>query len=177
MREGLFILLLFIFCPLFGSLKYYFTLVNGGGCPYTASWLVSVDLFHLLSYEVTWHKMESVTWDVLKTSKWNFQFFNESSYFVHHMSQFEHFHRKKSGYTVSENLTSIYSNEALKGICMGVQRQTEDFQSSYHESSIALVPFYGGRPPNVTADFKVNSLGQGNSLVCIFCHIFPHYYY
>jgi len=28
---------------------------------------------------------------------------------------------------------------------------------------IALIPFYGGLPPNVTATYAVKSIGQGNS--------------
>eukprot|EP01035_Chromulina_nebulosa_P017069 gene17069-22581_t len=30
---------------------------------------------------------------------------------------------------------------------------------------IAIIPFYGGLPPNVTSDMSVKSIGQGNSLV------------
>jgi hypothetical protein len=121
-----------------------------------------MNLFHLISYKVTWQKMETITWDVIKYAKYNFQFTNESSYFVHHMSQFEHFHRKKSGFAFSENITTIYSKAAMKEVCLPYQ---ENDPHDYHQTSIGLVPFYGGRPPNVTADLKVKSLGQGNSLV------------
>jgi hypothetical protein len=31
-------------------------------------------------------------------------------------------------------------------------------------SYLGLVPFYSGLPPNVTSDFKVGSVGEGNSL-------------
>ena len=166
-----FSLIFLVLCSLITSNKYSFTLVHGGGCPYTASWLIHMDLFHLVSYRVTWQKMETVTWDVIKAAKYNFQFVNESSYFVHHMSQFEHYHRKKSGYAKSENITKIYSEAAMKEVCWSsFPHQSDDKDAKrnpdgYHQTSIGLIPFYGGRPPNVTADLQVKSLGQGNSLV------------
>eukprot|EP00602_Paraphysomonas_sp_CaronLab_P004330 CAMPEP_0185031440 /NCGR_PEP_ID=MMETSP1103-20130426/18913_1 /TAXON_ID=36769 /ORGANISM="Paraphysomonas bandaiensis, Strain Caron Lab Isolate" /LENGTH=333 /DNA_ID=CAMNT_0027566971 /DNA_START=147 /DNA_END=1145 /DNA_ORIENTATION=- len=132
--------------------------VSSGGCPYTASWLVHVDLFHRLNYGLHWQKMEAANWDVITTAHNNFQLRNESLYFVFHMSRFEHFNRKKYGYSHSETVTRVMSEAAMKGECLSLP-------SDYHASTLAIIPFYGGRPPNVTADLKVKSLGQGNSLV------------
>jgi hypothetical protein len=33
------------------------------------------------------------------------------------------------------------------------------------DDSIAFIPFFGGRPPGVTNNLEVKSIGQGNSLV------------
>jgi hypothetical protein len=68
--------------------------------------------------------------------------------------------RKKFGYNVSEQMTVEFSRSAVQAECRGVEQVT-----SHERSTLALVPFFGGRPPNVTADLKVQSLGQGNSLV------------
>lgn len=68
--------------------------------------------------------------------------------------------RKKYGYAKSEEMTSQFSQSAVKAECSGIEHVT-----SHEMNALALVPFYGGRPPEVTADLKVKSLGQGNSLV------------
>lgn len=133
--------------------------IYNGGCPYTATFLVHVDFFSRLHYELHWHKMEAVNWNVIGIARFNFQFVNESLYYVHHMSRYEHSSRQKYGYNVSEEMTAIMATAAMKGECNTVR------MTNFHNSSIGLVPFYGARPPNVTADLKVKSLGQGNSLV------------
>ena len=103
--------------------------------------------------------MEAVNWNVISKAKLNFQMVDENLYFVNHMSMFEHRTRKRYGYEKSEIMTDVMSSAAMTGEC--VANATE----GHHPDSIALVPFYGGRPPNVTANYQVKSLGQGNSLV------------
>ena len=68
--------------------------------------------------------------------------------------------RKKYGYEKSEKKTLAFSTDAVQHECNNIEQIY-----SYENNTIALVPFYGGRPPNVTADLKVKSIGQGNSLV------------
>ena len=75
------------------------------------------------------------------------------------MSMFEHVLHKKYGFDVAQNLTTIMSKAAVQGECRNL---TVPKETNY----IALIPFYGGLPPNVTKDLAVKSIGQGNSLVC-----------
>jgi hypothetical protein len=138
-----------------------FTKVQKGGCPYTATFLVHVDLFSRLFYELHWHKMEAANWNVIHTAHFNFQFVDDDAYYVNHMSKYEHFTRKKYGYQKSENMTATMANAAMHGECNVANIK------SYHSTSLGLIPFYGARPPNVTANLQVKSLGQGNSLVRI----------
>jgi hypothetical protein len=74
------------------------------------------------------------------------------------MSMFEHVLHKKYGFDVAQNKTKIMSQAAFNGECVGLKPSDD---SRY----FALVPFYGGLPPNVTKDLSVKSIGQGNSLV------------
>ena len=94
-------------------------------------------------------------------SKFKFQLSDPDAYFVHHMSMYEHFLHKKVGFATALNKTITMSQEAFKGEC-------ENIQPSDRKDYIALIPFYGGLPPNVTKDLSVKSIGQGNSLVT--CH-------
>jgi hypothetical protein len=155
--------LFFSLLPTHATVELLLSRVFGGGCPYTASWLIHADLFNLLHYSVTWTKMEAMSFEVIKAAPYSFQFVNESVYYVVHMSQFEHYHRKKSGYQQSENITAVFSMAAMNLTCFTDPKDYEKL--SFHNSSLGLIPFYGGRPPNVSADLKVLSLGQGNSLV------------
>ena len=78
------------------------------------------------------------------------------AYYVHHMSMFEHLNHKKYGFSVAKNKTLILSQNAIKGEC-------ENLVIGKSKEYIALVPFYGGLPPDVTADLSVKSIGQGYS--------------
>ena len=102
--------------------------------------------------------MEAASVNIFLTSSLKFQVADPDSYYVHHMSMYEHLLHKKKGYEIAQNKTSILSYAALKGECEGL-----NISSSLEY--LALIPFYGGRPPNVTTDLKVKSIGQGNSLV------------
>lgn len=90
-----------------------------------------------------------------------FQLAETDAHYVHHMSMFEHLLHKKHGFEVAKNKTLILSHAAYRGECSNIQ-------VSPHREFLALVPFYGGLPPNVTKDLAVKSLGQGNSLVSVY---------
>lgn len=93
-----------------------------------------------------------------------FQFRSPKDYYVNHMSAYEHGTRKNQGYNVSETKTLQFSTAAKVGECGGVG-------TDFNPNTLAILPFYGGRPPGVQADsagtLKVTSIGQGNSLVCM----------
>lgn len=74
------------------------------------------------------------------------------------MSMYEHLNHKKFGFEVANNKTIKLSLAAFNGEC-------STLQVSKSKEYMALIPFYGGLPPGVTADFKVSSIGQGNSLL------------
>jgi hypothetical protein len=155
----LFVLLCSVAQPSTGN--YMFTKISSGGCPYTATFLVHVDLFSRLIYQLFWQKMEAVNWNVISTANFNFQFVDDDAYYVNHLSRYEHFTHKKYGFEKSENMTATMANAAMHGECNVANIK------SYHSTSLGLIPFYGARPPNVTANLQVKSLGQGNSLVRI----------
>lgn len=147
--------------------------------------------------------MEVINWEIIKISENNFQFLNGYIYYVNHLSHFEHYNHQKYSYNYSENITKIYLNYALIKTCKyknihenynsqsnlkdnsnsnsninsNNNNQNKNNELPYHNSTIAFIPFYGGRPPNVTSDLKVHSLGQGNSLVCSFYFIYSDYFY
>lgn len=104
--------------------------------------------------------MEAASWLLFDTSRMKFQVADPDAYFVHHMSMYEHLLHRKVGYDIAQNRTFILSQSAMKGECGSLKiRPSQEY--------LAIIPFYGGRPPNVTAALKVTSLGQGNSLVSI----------
>ena len=104
--------------------------------------------------------MEAASFSIFDAAALKFQLSEPDVYYVHHMSMFEHLIHKKYGFQIAQNKTLIMSTAAFQGEC--VARLAISNTTSY----IALIPFYGGLPPNVTADYsKVKSLGQGNSLV------------
>lgn len=80
------------------------------------------------------------------------------AYFVHHMSMYEHLNHKKHGFSVAQNKTIALSQAAFAGECDGLQMTKS-------KEYMALIPFYGGRPPGTTSELKVKSIGEGNSLV------------
>lgn len=106
--------------------------------------------------------MEAANWHAMDACKKRFQFRGPKEYFVNHMSALEHSTRKKLGYNVSEANTLTFSNAAKAGECGAVGEE-------FDRNTLAILPFYGGRPPGVKTDIsgalKVTSIGQGNSLV------------
>ena len=82
---------------------------------------------------------------------------------------YEHLLHKKYGFDIASNKSRTMSMAAFEGEC-----KNETSVKLMHRGSgrgdraeyLTLVPFYGGLPPAVTQDYsKVNSIGQGNSLV------------
>lgn len=71
---------------------------------------------------------------------------------------YEHLNHKKYGFDTAHNKTLVLSKAALHGECDGLKIPK-------NRDMMAFIPFYGGRPPNVTKDLSVKSIGQGNSLV------------
>jgi hypothetical protein len=98
-------------------------------------------------------------------AKLKFQISDPDAYYVHHMSMFEHVLHKAYGFEVAKNKTLIMSRAAFHGEC-------DNLIAFPEEKFVALIPFYGGLPPNVTKDLSVKSIGQGNSLVSCCKHYF-----
>lgn len=74
------------------------------------------------------------------------------------MSMYEHLNHKAYGFQAAQNKSIILATHAVQGECSSLQAQPSG-------QYLALIPFYGGLPPNVTKDLSVKSIGQGNSLV------------
>jgi hypothetical protein len=136
--------------------------VRGGGCPYTASFLAESNFLKRVKYGESWRKMETMNWEVMKYADQIYQFDDPDLYFVNHMSAYEHSNRKAHGYAVSENKTKDFSLTAMNGECT---TSSKSFETTNKLNIVAAIPFFGGRPPNVTESLQVQSLGQGNSLV------------
>lgn len=103
-------------------------------------------------------RMEAASFRIFDTSRLKFQLADPDAYYVHHMSMYEHLLHRKFGYEVAQNRTLVLSQSALEGECSNLKiRPSKEY--------LALIPFFGGRPPEVSTDLKVKSLGQGNSLV------------
>lgn len=137
---------------------YYVKRVAGAGCPYTASWLIHINLYSKTKIWLDSTKMEAASFLIFDKAPLKFQIADPDAYYVHHMSMYEHLLHKKKGFEVSKNETLIMSQFAFIGEC-------ESVQVSHHREILAIIPFYGGLPPNVTNDLTVKSIGQGNSLV------------
>ncbi|KAJ1421707.1 hypothetical protein B484DRAFT_119916, partial [Ochromonadaceae sp. CCMP2298] len=131
---------------------------SGSGCPYAASWLAHVNLYRRIPWWLDTTKMEAASFNVFDRSKLKFQLLDPDAYYVHHMSAYEHHNHKAYGFTVANNKTLLMSRAAFHGECDGLE-------VSKSKEYLALIPFYGGRPPGVTKDLAVKSIGQGNSLV------------
>ena len=142
---------------------YDFKKCSGGGCPYTASWLVSTNLYSRAEWWLHSTKMEAASFNIFDKAKLKFQFSDPDAYFVHHMSMYEHLLHKKASFDEAKRKSEILSNVAFQSECFNLTRY--EVHSPVKDSYLTLVPFYGGLPPNVTSDRKVKSLGQGNSLV------------
>jgi hypothetical protein len=138
---------------------YDFKQVGGAGCPYTASWLADINLYRGITWFVDSTKMEAASFRIFDTAKLKFQVADPDAYYVHHMSMYEHHIHRKQGFAAAQRETLVLSQAAMHGECGDLKiRPTNEY--------IALIPFFGGLPPGVTADFsKVKSIGQGNSLV------------
>eukprot|EP00981_Chlorochromonas_danica_P008455 scaffold2193_cov179-Ochromonas_danica.AAC.34 len=82
------------------------------------------------------------------------------------MSMYEHLNHKAYGFETAHNKSIILASHAAQSECEALNnKQTRTRQKYYPSNYLALIPFYGGLPPNVTKDLSVKSIGQGNSLV------------
>lgn len=133
---------------------------KAGGCPYTASWLIHINLYRKCSWYIFSTKMEEASFKPFTIASYKYQLESPTAYYVHHMSEYEHGLHNKFGIEVARNKTSLLTYAAYNGEC-------SNFHANYSSEYISLIPFYGGFPPNVTAEFKVKSIGQGNSLMDI----------
>ena len=162
--------------------------LSGGGCPYTASWLVHVNLYKRTGWILHSTKMETASFNVFDKAKYKFQLSDPADYYVHHMSMNEHLLHKRDGFDVARNQSLLMSEAAFQGECLAPDSNADTTYAGAAATAgggggrlgskkrqhltrgngeyLGLVPFYGGLPPEVTADFsKVRSIGQGNSLV------------
>lgn len=137
---------------------YWLRKCSGSGCPYTASWMAHINLYKRLVWNIDNTKMEAASFEIFDKASFKFQLEDHTAFFVHHLSHFEHAVHKRSGFELAENLTKVMANAAFEGECVNLQ-------VSDAENTIAFIPFFGGRPPGVTASLQVKSIGQGNSLV------------
>lgn len=133
--------------------------LGGPGCPYTASWLVHVNLYRTVRYWTDITKMEAASFTMFERALLKFQFADHDAYYVHHMSLYEHVNHKAHGFEVAKNKSMEMARAAVEGEC------SAQLKPDKRSQTVALIPFYGGLPPNVTKDLSVKSLGQGNSLV------------
>ncbi len=147
---------------------------RGGGCPYTGSWLAHVNLYKRVGWLLSSTKMETASFNIFDRAHYKFQMADPNEYYVHHMSMFEHQLHKKSGFDIARNLTQQMSDRAFEGECaLTGSSNSSHFKEKEghlrhhgHPDYLTLIPFYGGLPPQVDADFsRVRSIGQGNSLV------------
>jgi hypothetical protein len=90
-----------------------------------------------------------------------FQVANPDMYYVNHLSDYEHkLRRLKRNFTYAIEKASILAFNAYSGECPAAPAVLHNGQSH-----LALIPFFGGLPPNTTSQMKVESLGEGNSVV------------
>jgi hypothetical protein len=104
--------------------------------------------------------MEMATFSTMEATDMLFQFQNESIYYVNHLSAFEHAIRKTFGFNISEDKSRILALSALQGECQLLDNLLDNSTTRF-----AVVPFFSGKPPNITSNFEVISKGQGNSMV------------
>ena len=136
--------------------------------------------------------MEQASFNIFDQANLVFQLEDINAYYVHHMSMYEHLVHNSANLTYAKQQSDILSKAAFYGECGALSdinpttnnnnsnnnnnnntnnnsnnnNNNNNNNNGYNkQSSISLIPFYGGLPPNVTADHKVKSLGQGNSLV------------
>jgi hypothetical protein len=133
---------------------------TGPGCPYAAAWLTHVSLFCATGWYMESTKMETHTFNIFRGNTAGYQLVDPFVYSVNHMSMFEHWAHKKSGFGDAVKQSFIMSNASYYDQCFGA-----GYQASLATEFVAMIPFYGGLPPNVTAGNLVRSIGQGNSLV------------
>ena len=106
--------------------------------------------------------MEAATFAIFDAAKFAFQLEEHDAYYVHHMSLFEHEVHKYEGFGIAQEKTLEMSMAAYEGECLNLTGVRNNSSSPPY---LAFIPFFGGRPPGVTKDLQVKSIGEGNSLV------------
>lgn len=140
---------------------------SGISCPYSASWLAHISLIKITNLNIN-IKMEEASFLIERKVKDIYQFIDNDLYYVNHLSGYEHEIKKYESFNISEEKLQILSNIAVKEECLlKLRKENNDNGDNVNNiyNTIAIIPFYSGRPPQVTADLKVESIGQGNSLV------------
>lgn len=117
-----------------------------------------MELHNRVKYWLRSLKMEEATFLISGHAKHKWQFLDPDTYFVHHLSQYEHLIHKKHGLSKAKRSTLEMSTAAFNGECSNTTRVG-------NLSYLALIPFYGGLPPNTDENARVHSRGQGNSLM------------
>lgn len=134
---------------------------KGGACPYMAAWLTHINMYRRVAWYLYSTKMEEASFKIFDNPSVKYQLENHDHYIVHHMSEYEHLIHKKYGFPHARNATALLSHAAYNGECVENVVNKKWNKSDY----ISFIPFHGGLPPDVTENFIVKSIGQGNSLV------------
>lgn len=158
-----------MFCLLIVCQSKSIEMLKAGGiaCPYTGSFLAHKHLF-LEALWVPCLKMEEASFSIERKAKDIFQFAENDLFYVNHLSGYEHDVKNKENFQISEEKSQILSQMSVKEECSFHNHHFNHLNShsqSHKFSTLAVIPCYGGRPPQVTSDLKVESIGQGNSLV------------
>lgn len=137
----------------------------GGSCAYMAAWLVSVNLYRKVAFYLDIARAEAASTEVEKTTPHKYMLLNDSEYYVHHMSNYEHLNHKAYGFPAAEDKTALMSRAAVRGECAALKGGgTSSSSSDKRNEYIAFVPFYSGRPSN-GSQYWTDGLGHGNSIV------------
>ena len=137
------------------------------GCSYMGAWLAHINLFRKVPFYMDICRAECASTELFKVA-WQHRFVvkNQSTFYVNHISGYEHLCTKSYGFQSAANKTNILSSAAYNGECQskGARRQINKEQNGVKRHSLALLPCYGGLPPTDSKHDK-DSLGQGNSRV------------
>jgi len=131
------------------------------GCSYVGAWLSHINLFRKIPYWVDISRAEAASTEVYNRLPNKYLFKNFDAHYVNHLSMFEHLNSNKYGFSEAQRKSRILAQSAFEGECGAIVAVN---MSQIDLTSIAIVPFYGGLPPNGTSHLS-DSLGQGNSKV------------
>lgn len=132
------------------------------GCSYMAAWFLHINRFRKISFYIDIARAEAATGEVFKSVYHRYLFANFSNYFVHHMSMYEHMLTRHKGFEYAQGKVSNLAIAARKGECSHLDINNFGSKNMGH---VAMIPFYGGKPPARNASDEIGTLGQGNSVV------------
>jgi hypothetical protein len=140
--------------------------MDHGSCTYMAAWLASVNLYRRTSFYADIARAEAASLEIRKAAWQKYMLLNQSSYFVHHMSHFEHVNHLAHGFPVAEFKTALMAQAAARGECNNIKKKKSGRDNIFknRDEYVAFIPFFGGRPTNGSNYFS-DSLGHGNSIV------------